>query len=503
MKTQVIQLDPHDDYISARDKIGWSKTGRVLLVFPERSFGLHRELDLVLLKRHCDSLGAQMAVVTGDEEILFSAHKLGIPIFSSITAAYRKQWRTNNRQKTKEPIERDSNITRRENIYALKALAHPATPKWMKRLEFRLLCFAIGVAAVLAITSVLMPAADITLKPITQLQEVTLLVTANAGNESVNISGAIPAHSVSVMVEGRDQIASSGSMEIPDQLASGAVVFSNLTDKPVTIPSGTIVRTTGDIPVRFATSQEIELGAGYGMTNTVEVQALKPGISGNLPEGSLTAIEGILGIHLTVENVEPTGGGATFTSPAPSSTDEKQLYDKLRAALVESAHQEVTNQLSEGDILLSSQPIKVDVINKEFDPAEALPADQLNLTLQLECDFMVAKTEDLYQLSLMSLDVNLSEGYLPVDNTLVYSMVSEPVGEQNDSYKWQINASRQIQAHIKDIDAINLILGLHLDEAISRLHQNFPLKEPPQIKLTPSWWKRIPILPFRVNVSIQ
>jgi hypothetical protein len=503
MKTQIIQLDPHDDYISARDKIGWSKTARVLLIIPERSLVLTRELDLVLLKRHCDSLGAQMALVTKNQEIRFRAHKLGIPIFSSPSGAYRKHWRTGNQNKPKELLLKKTDISNREKIDTLKNLAHPAIPAWINRLEFRLLFFALGVLAVLAIAGVLMPAADISLKPAIKPQEITIQVIANAKNEAVSISGAIPAHSISVEVEGRDQIASSGTIDIPDQLASGSAEFSNLTDKPVIIPAGTVVRSTDDIPVRFATTKEITVEAGYGITNSVLIRALKPGITGNLTEGSLVAIEGVLGINLSVQNISPTTGGSVRTSPSPNSVDEKRLYDRLYTSLVQSALQEIKNQMGEGDILLSSQPKDIKVIHKQFDPSDEQPSDQLNLTLQLECQFLVAKTEDLKQLSNMSLDVNLPEGYLPVDNTLSFKEFSEPVETEKAGYQWQMHASRQIQARIDPTNAITLVIGLPPQEAISRLRQNLPLAEIPQITLTPSWWWWMPILPFRVNVVIQ
>ena len=35
MKEQILHLDAHDDFISARDKMGWAQTGRVLLVWPD------------------------------------------------------------------------------------------------------------------------------------------------------------------------------------------------------------------------------------------------------------------------------------------------------------------------------------------------------------------------------------------------------------------------------------------------------------------------------------
>ena len=64
MKTHVIQLEPHDDVISIRDKMSWAKTGRILLVFPARVRSRFLTLDLRLLQRQAESLGAQLAVVT-------------------------------------------------------------------------------------------------------------------------------------------------------------------------------------------------------------------------------------------------------------------------------------------------------------------------------------------------------------------------------------------------------------------------------------------------------
>lgn len=503
MKIQIIQLEAYDDYISTRDKIGWSKTGRILLVLPDRSTALSRELDLILLKRHCDSMGVQMALVTRDKEISSRAQQLGIPHFSSVSDATRKPWRTGVKDSAKESlIQQRPPLSRRENIQALKTLAHPASPTWTNRLEFRLLFFIMGVLAILAIASLLIPSANIILKPVTKSQEVIIQVTANPEQENINISGAIPAQAVSVTVEGRDRIESSGTVEIDDRPASGSVVFSNLTDKPVTIPAGTIVRTSGSLPVRFSTAQEITIESGYGITNSVTVHALSPGISGNLPENSLTVIEGSLGLNLLVDNPSPTTGGSSRVSPAPTSNDQKVLFERLKSALIQSATQEIKEQLNVGDVLLSSEPKSIRVIEQKFDPEDNLPADQLNLTLQLECQFLIAKSEDLLQLSALSLDVNLPKDYVPLENSISYTMVSQPENSGKGDYQWKIQASRKIQARINSNHAINLVIGLKPEEAVHRLDQSLPLSEKPQIILTPAWWWRLPALPFRVNILL-
>ena len=97
MKTQIIHLEPHDDVISARDKMDWGQTGRILLVWPERGSVLTRRLDLVLLKRHSAFLGAQLAIMTSDADVLFHARRLAIPVFKNLRQAQRSHWRVERR----------------------------------------------------------------------------------------------------------------------------------------------------------------------------------------------------------------------------------------------------------------------------------------------------------------------------------------------------------------------------------------------------------------------
>ena len=93
MKTYIINLDPHDDIISARDKMGWAKAERILLVWPERVRLLDRRLDLVLLQRHSAALGAQLGVISRDTEVRYHAPRLGILVFKDLRQAQRSNWR--------------------------------------------------------------------------------------------------------------------------------------------------------------------------------------------------------------------------------------------------------------------------------------------------------------------------------------------------------------------------------------------------------------------------
>ncbi len=93
MKTYILRLEPHDDLVSTRDKMGWAKDSRILLVWPENKALLNRRLDLILLQRHSRSLGSQLALVTRDPEVHYFAPRLGIPVFRSLHKAQGQHWR--------------------------------------------------------------------------------------------------------------------------------------------------------------------------------------------------------------------------------------------------------------------------------------------------------------------------------------------------------------------------------------------------------------------------
>src|SRR5512133_395778 len=92
MKTQIITLESHDDLISVRDKLSWAKTPRILLVWPKYAKVNLRVLDLKVLQRHADSLGAQLGLVTRRAKVRRDAESLGIPVFVSTTTAQRELW---------------------------------------------------------------------------------------------------------------------------------------------------------------------------------------------------------------------------------------------------------------------------------------------------------------------------------------------------------------------------------------------------------------------------
>ncbi len=316
MKTQIIQLEPHDDTISVRDKMGWIQTGRVVLVWPARGHLLDRRLDLVLLLRHSQSLGTQIALVTSDPEVRFQAHSLGIPVYKSIRKAQKARWSrprqsSRNRAWVDQPWQ--DRLTRVQAI-----LANPPHRRRSTRtlaLPLRIGLFALAVFAVLSIAAVLIPSAEITISPAIRQQEITLNVRVSDSIDQVNLSGILPVRWATTIVEGRSSVQTTGSINIPADFAEGEVVFHNLTDQSVTIPEGTVV-STADSAHRYATLRESQVPGGANNEVATPIQAILPGSESNLSADRIM----LLRANLVYFSLLPTLNQylvAVYLSPLP------------------------------------------------------------------------------------------------------------------------------------------------------------------------------------------
>jgi hypothetical protein len=286
--------------------------------------------------------------------------------------------------------------------------------------------------------------------------------------------------------------------QFADQLARGQVTFTNLTDAPVGIPDGTVVRTIGAQQVRFVVTR----GGTVPGNNTLNlpVQALEPGSHGNQPAAALQAIEGILGTRLSVTNTQPMYGGSERQSPVPTPDDRRRLQQRLQQALSLTAFTELREGIQPGDILLPESVQLSRILEETFDPPEENPADSVTLNLRLEYSALVVSAEDLQALAEAVLNANLPDGYQPVPETLQVDNLP-PTDSGKMGSGWTLAAQRQVQSVISPMSAVRLIVGLEPTAARERLENNLALGAPPLILLSPAWWPRLPMLPLRIRVT--
>ncbi|MBN2500220.1 MAG: baseplate J/gp47 family protein [Anaerolineales bacterium] len=498
MKTHIINVQRYDTLESTLDKMVWGQSERILLVLPGRGNNFNRQFELKRLLRHSQTLGAELALVSREDDVHFFAAQLGIPTFRSMRKARLSDWEAGTvGNGFPEAPERPHSISDLRQALAAEPLSEQRLNSPAARLAF----FILGVLAFLAVAAVMLPSATITLQPRTETQEISLEARANPNLSTYTLSGGLPAQTLRVVVEGRDSLASSGTVAIPQASATGTVTFTNLTDQAVTIPQDTIVRTLNNPPVRFATTRAGSLPAQAGETIDIPVQALNPGEDGNLPAESLVTVDGQLGLSVAVSNPEATRGGTQSSSTAPSEADYAQLKQILLASLAASALEEVNVGLESGDLIVS-EPKLLEIVEETFVPAEPQPALELVLTLRAEFEVLVVPGDALQRMAAAALDANIPDGFVPLESGLQIVPLSEPVLDEQGNTTWELYASRNIQTQLTESQAVSMTVGVSPEEAQHRLTEQLPL-EAAQISLFPGWWPRLPILPFRINVTIE
>lgn len=498
MKTKILHLESYDDLHSIKDKISWGTGEQVVLIWPIRGQLVHTKLDMLLIQRHVQNIGAKLALVTKNNRVREFASQLDIPVFRSLRQANTLPWEYTVEES--KPVKQK--VRERVNLLELRDAAHPPfVPTWSNHPTTRIIAFLAGVAASLTLLGFLLPRAEITLAPKTETQELTLTITANPALLSSNLSGAVPAQKITIVVEGRDSIRPSGQIGIPQQAAAGEAEFTNLTDQPISIPKGTVVRTLDSPPIRFATAANGVLSASPGETITLPITALNPGPENNLPAESLTVIEGKLGLSLTVTNPAPTTGGTEQISAAPKPEDYDQLSDDLLGALWETALEEAEKGLAPNDIILDQVPQSVTILEETFDPPEPQPSSELTLILRVEYELSVVSGETFYEMVNAILDATLQEGYSAMRDTLEITPNSAYTFQEDGSVIWVILAQRGIFSLEDKHAVIQSILGQTPTQAVKTLSDNFSLNTAPEITITPSWWPWLPFLELQITVS--
>ena len=495
MKTQIIALDTQEDYLSVRDKLNWSQTGRVLLAWPDAQPILTR-LDLVLIQRHSATRGVQLALVTQNAQIRGIARQLGIAVFDSAKEAQAARWRSARRRRAPRPGRPSP-----PDLTSLRAAAHPNQPAWTSSMLARWGAFALSIIALLALLAYIIPSASLSLQPETQPQSLTLEVTASPDISQVNLAGRLPAYPVSVIVEARGSLPATGTVMAPFKPAIGGIQFTNLTEEPVDVPMGTVVSTLDSPAVRFATSRAGQVPAGVGRSIILSAIALTPGAAGNLPADSLVAVEGTLGLNLSATNLAPTHSGSDSQVSGPSETDRQALLEQMSATLQQTAQAEMQSSLPQGDLALTPSLTYLRTLEETYSPEPGQPGEQLELTLRLEFSGQAISSADLRALVTPPLDATLPQGFTPQHDSLSVTLASTPVINPQGELAFSIIAQRSLQADIPAAQVITLLRGKPVYEASQSLLEELPLAAQPQIEISPSWWPRLPLNPFRIQVQ--
>lgn len=499
MKTQIIALEAHDDFISVRDRMSWAKSPRILLVWPKFEKIALRAADLRILQQHASMLGAEMGIITRRGDVRRDAQSFGIPVFSSARAAQRQAWSARHRLTPPEGRTRRG----KAELQAMKQAAEAGEAHWSSRPLARIVFFTLGVLAVLAIAATFVPEAQVRLTPLSQQQSITLPVNASNSITAVSLAGNVPAYGITASVSASQAARVVTQSSIPFTKAHGIARFTNLSQTALTIPAGTIIYSVAPTAAQFATLNDTRLPGNINAVVEVPITAVKAGSDANLPANAIQAIEGSLSLSAAVINPEPTEGGTDHMAAAPSEADRKRLHDVVVELLKAQAQQQLGAAIGERDLLLAGTLKMGEVIEESYDPPAGQAGTLLKLSMRAGFTANYVKGDDLDQLAEATLNAAKPAGFSPLANSMAVNVVGTPSVDGAGAAHFQLQLARRLIHDINLEQAAALVRGRSPQQAVQILQRELALGQPPRITLSPEWWPWMPLAPFRVTVSSQ
>lgn len=497
MKVQIIYLDIHDDHISARDKLNWAQTPHVALVWPKQGEVLSSRLDLALLHHHAKQLGRQIALVTQDPDVQRTAQDLGIAYAASLSDLPEDNWPPATAPVTPLPAGKAELWTRARPLPPA-----PARPKPVQVQSDRLrwLSFGAGILAVLMVFATLVPSASIVVTPQTAPALMTLDLRLEPQPCSPKIAACVPAEQVGVRIQGELRLPTSGGVPVPESRAHGQVVFVNLTDRPLDIPAGAGVRASADPLPRFETTDPLHLEGEVGASGETTIIAVDPGSRGNLSAGAIDAVEGPLGLSVSVSNPEPTSGGDESFQAGVRAQDILRLREELRQQLLQQARTTIegglppSSRLAEGSLRIG------EIFDERLDHGAGEPSETLHGVMDARITALTYTQADMTAAAYRVAGAQLGDSRRVATGSMELAQVGALHLAPDGSASMEARARFQTFQSIDLGELARMLRGKPVRKAAGILARNHDLALR-EFGLSPAWFPWIPWLSSRIALS--
>jgi hypothetical protein len=513
MKLQIVQLEPYDDVVSVRDRLSFVQGERVLLVMPrdealDRPI-LARRLDLLLIQREAARRGVWLALVTTNPDVFDVANSLNISAFPSVRASQRQRWKRPRNKVFIERSDRPADAPDPRELMLKASRLRVLSPRQRAiRKAARIGATTALILTVAVFLFLILPGAQVTIYPAQAQINTSLTLSADPDIQNVDVERLrIPAKLESIEISSQASIPTTGSADVPSSFARGDIVFSNLIESELTIPAGTIVSTSGREPARFATTREAVVAAGVGQEVRVPVQATDEtsGARGNIEANLIVNIDGDLSDLLAVRNPEAMSGGSVREQSFVTRAD----YDNLLVLGRERVRQDALVRLSErlgGTQFVVPDSIEITNFGSEevtYDAFVGDAADTLTITIRASVRALVVDEQSARGAALARLSVQIPPGRRLVLESIEYER--GPVSVQGGQTTFTLSASGNVAAAVDAEGVRQRIAGMDVQSALDTLNNGWLLdpRRAPEIEVWPAILGRLPVLPVRINVSVE
>jgi len=511
--------------------------GRVALVIPAaspqtRSLSRSGAALLQVLRRQADAQGLDVALVTRSEGIRQLAGDAGLPVFGSIEGAQNRAWpRLEPRLGAAPPPpardrrhpasqQRRGRVPARFRLVVLSQGQPRPMPPVLEVL-WLLIVLGLSILAVSALLAFVVPLAEVTVVPAQEPLAAQVTLLARSDVETVNQDDfIIPARRIGQRVEGEGTVDATGSRSVPDEAATGVVVFTNRQPTEQEIPAGAIVATSTGANIRFQTTEDALLPGGVGAQVTIPVESLESGSAGNVRAFAINTVEGSLALSVNAINPQDMAGGSVKQAPVITLADKERLRSQVLQQVTQKAYLALGELLEEGEFV-PPETVGTLVVAETYDRFTDEEASQVSLRLRLLATALAVDGAAADELALNELSNQVSRRGRLLTESVSYNRSPVRIEEYDDVtlISFETMASGVIVREIDPAAVRASIRGHAVGEAVGIIRENWRLQSEPELTLGPDWllaqlrrfdyaWlpypvaDRIPWLPFRIRVRV-
>jgi hypothetical protein len=274
-----------------------------------------------------------------------------------------------------------------------------------------------------------------------------------------------------------------------------------LSSAPVTIPVNTLVSTSSGTPVQFRTLEEVRVEGGVGQRVTAPVEAVEPGINGNVRANTINTVVGALRFRLRVNNTNGTSGGGAELVSVVSQQDREQLVAILQSAAEAKAYDALLAQLEAGE-WLPPESVQTFVVAQSFDQYNDEEAKQLSGSVRVLAQGLAVNEQEATDIILVKLQEQVPErGRLVLDSVRVQRQPESETTSSSVTFTMTVSADYTTPIDPDEVRAA--VAGMSPDVATQTLQERWLLKGTPEIYLDPAWKGVLPTLPSRIQVRVN
>ncbi len=493
---QIIYLEPTDDLPAIRDRLDWAEAKRVILVLPKGHAALRSPVALRLLARHAAAREMGIVLVTRDRVVTELAREQGIAVSHSVEGGQRVR---------RAGVPTVGVFTPEPSALPSEAPTPKAAPsapgraaRWSQMGVVLVLLAVVGLLLV-GVALVVLPSAEIRVQlPAVPLSE-SILIQADARlMQAQPITSAVPARDIRVEVKDTERVRVSGRKDVPDAKAQGEIVFSNKTESEIMLPPGVILATSTGVIVRFQTVETVTVPAGFGAKATAKIEAVEPGLSGNVQPYVINRVEYPPGAGVAAVNEKATSGGSVKSVSVVSNEDKARARAQLLQRIQQEAYLMLRDELQEQEFLLPETMVAIP-ISEVYDKFIDEPTEELTLDMIVVVKALAISGKDANALALEALERKVPAGMALVPRTLQFRP-TEVKGVEDQRVVFVMEAAGTAAPVVDEAGILNAIRGKPASWAAQYLQSELGLESLPEIRLRNAWLGRLPLLSMRMTL---